>query len=57
MADKSKNESNDRPGTALNPDAPAANQESTIRDAKHPAEKPDPSTVAQVEEVKDPVRG
>lgn len=24
-----------------------------IRDAKHPDEKPDPSTVAQVEELKD----
>jgi len=31
--------------------APVANQESTIRDAKAD-EKPDPSTVAQVEEVK-----
>jgi hypothetical protein len=41
-------------------DAPAenhagqvANQETTIRDAKHPDEKPDPTTVAQIEVVKD----
>lgn len=30
-----------------------ANQETTLRDAKHPAEKPDASTVAQVEEAKE----
>jgi len=35
----------------LKKDAPVANQESTIRDAKAD-EKPDPTTVAQVEEVK-----
>jgi hypothetical protein len=29
-----------------------ANQETSIRDATHPDEKPDPSTVAQVEVVK-----
>lgn len=29
-----------------------ANQETTIRDAKVPDEKPDASTVAQVEEIK-----
>lgn len=55
MADKTRGgESNPNPGTALNPDAPVQNLESTIRDAKHPDEKPDPSTIAQVEEVKDP---
>ena len=50
-----KNESNDKPGTGLNPDAPVANLESQIRDAKDD-EKPDPSTVAQVEEVQEPNR-
>lgn len=29
-----------------------ANQETSIRDAKHPDEKPDVETVAQVEEIK-----
>lgn len=43
----------DRPqGGALNPDAPVASQDTEIRDAKHPDEKPDPSTIAQVEEIK-----
>jgi hypothetical protein len=48
-----KNESNPNPGSGLNPDAPTKNLESTIRDAKDD-EKPDPSTIAQVEEVKVP---
>lgn len=55
MADKKNTggEVNTNPGSGLNPDAPQSNQESTIRDAK-PDEKPDPSTIAQVEEVKAP---
>ena len=49
MAEKTKR----RPqGGELNPDAPTKSAESTIRDAKHPDEKPDPTTVAQVEELK-----
>jgi hypothetical protein len=28
-----------------------ANQETSIRDAKHPDEKPDPTTVAQIEVI------
>ena len=46
MADKKK----DAPLT--NDLGQPANQESSIRDAKVPDEKPDESTVAQVEEVK-----
>ncbi len=30
-----------------------ANQETSVRDAKHPDEKPDPSSIAQVEIVKE----
>jgi len=49
MADKPKR----RPqGGELNPDAPVASAPNTIRDAKHPEEKPDPSTIAQVQELK-----
>lgn len=36
-----------------NHEGQVANQESSIRDAKHPDEKPDPTTVAQIEVVKD----
>lgn len=45
MADKKKD-------TPTNDQGQPASQETSIRDAKHPDEKPDPSTVAQVEEVK-----
>jgi hypothetical protein len=38
---------------ATNHEGQPANQESAIRDAKHPDEKPDPTTVAQIEDVKD----
>jgi hypothetical protein len=34
----------------LKPGAPVASQESSIRDAKD-SEKPDPTTVAQIEEI------
>lgn len=52
MADtKAKTESESAPATNYQ-DQPA-NQETSVRDAKHPDEKPDPSTVAQVEEIKD----
>lgn len=52
MAAKKSDESevNTNPGTGLNPDAPVSNLASSIRDAKDD-EKPDPSTVAQVEEI------
>lgn len=42
--------SNTNPGTGLNPDAPVSNLASTVRDAKAD-EKPDPTTVAQVQEI------
>jgi hypothetical protein len=46
MADKKK----DAPPT--NYDDLVSNQETSIRDAKVPDEKPDESTIAQVEEIK-----
>jgi hypothetical protein len=36
------------------PDAPTKSQESTIRDAEFPGEKPHPDSVAQVEEILEP---
>ena len=44
-------DANPYPGGVLNPDAPKANQDSTIRDAEVGKEKPAPDTIAQVEEV------
>jgi len=46
MADKKKTD----PPT--NDAGQVANQETSIRDAKYPDEKPDETTVAQVEEIK-----
>lgn len=48
MADKSKPSQ-----PTKNHEGLVANQETTVRDAKHPDEKPDPTTVAQVEEIKE----
>lgn len=50
MADKKKDEGG-QPLT--NDEGQPASQETTIRDAKHPDEKPDQTTVAQVEEIKE----
>lgn len=47
MADAKKKDE-----TPTNYDGLVSNQETSVRDAKHPDEKPDPSTIAQVEEVK-----
>lgn len=41
---------NPNPGGELNPDAPKASQPSSIREATDD-EKPDPATVANVEEI------
>lgn len=59
MAGKPKGDGVDRPapedrpqGGALNPDAPVASQDTEIRGAKFPDEKPSEQTIAQVEEIK-----
>lgn len=48
MAEKKKDDGG-KPATNYQ-DQPA-NQETTVRDAKHPDEKPDETSVAQVEEI------
>ena len=45
------------PPGGLRKGAPTKNQESKIRDAKVPDEKPHETTVAQVEEITNPDRG
>jgi hypothetical protein len=52
MAEKKKDEVK-RSDPPRNYAGQVANQETTLRDAKVPDEKPDESTVAQVEEVKE----
>jgi hypothetical protein len=53
MAEKKTDDGTpDRKAAPTNYQDQVANQETSVRDAKHPDEKPDPSTVAQVEVVK-----
>jgi hypothetical protein len=52
MAD-SKSSTPKRQDPPTNHEGQVANQETSIRDAKVPDEKPDQSSVAQVEEIKE----
>lgn len=53
MAEKKTQDSTpDREPAPTNYQDQVASQETSVRDAKHPDEKPDPSTVAQVEVIK-----